>query len=47
MVYAKLKKKLPLKPQHFAARMEWAKAHMSWTDQWVFVLFSDEKKTES
>lgn len=44
MVYAKLKKKLPLKPQHFATRMEWTKAHMSWTDQWVSVLFSDEKK---
>ena len=41
-------KKMNVKPQltsnHRKARLAWAQKHMSWTDEWLTVLFSDEKK---
>ena len=39
-----MKKKPMLKPQHFDARLEWAREHMHWKDEWISTLFSDEKK---
>lgn len=42
---AKKKKKPLLKPQHRKQRLEWAKAHRSWTkDDWRRMVFSDETK---
>lgn len=40
----KLKKKPPLNAQRKQMRMEFARTHMSWTTQWHYVAFSDEKK---
>lgn len=37
-------KKSELTPKHIKARMEFAKNHMSWTDEWRQVIFSDERK---
>ena len=42
--YVKMKTKPPLKKSHIEARLEFAKAHMAWKDQWISVVFSDEKK---
>ena len=33
-----------LKPIHIQNRLIWAQNHMSWTDQWQEVIFTDEKK---
>lgn len=42
--YTKRKAIPSLKPQHIAARLEWAQKYMSWTTEWTKVVFSDEKK---
>ena len=42
--YRKMASKPKLTSDHQAARLAWARQHMSWTDQWLTVLFSDEKK---
>jgi transposase len=42
------RKKYLTKPQlsvkHKQARLDWAREHMSWTDEWLNVIFTDEKK---
>lgn len=40
----KLKRKPVLKSEHRAARLNFGRAHMAWTDEWKKVIFSDEKK---
>lgn len=40
----KLKRKPPLKNHHKVARVTFAENHVSWTNQWNNVVFSDEKK---
>ena len=42
--YSKMKKTLMLKQEHKDKRLEWAKNHMAWTQEWSKVIFSDEKK---
>lgn len=37
-------KKPKLTPKHIKARLEFARNHMSWTDAWRQVIFSDERK---
>jgi hypothetical protein len=33
-----------LTTRHKDARVQWARNHMNWTDEWLSVLVSDEKK---
>lgn len=40
----KMRKKPLLRDSHKEARLSFARIHMSWTDQWNNVVFSDEKK---
>jgi len=40
----KLLSKSPLTPQHKIARLNWARSHMNWSEQWSTIIFSDEKK---
>ena len=40
----KLASRPPLKPEHKQARLEWCWEHMSWTEEWTHIIFSDEKK---
>jgi len=40
----KLKRKPMLKPVHIAGRLAFAKKHMTWSDKWQSVIFSDEKR---
>ena len=42
--YMKLASKPPLKAEHKQARLEWCWEHMSWTEEWTHIIFSDEKK---
>lgn len=42
--FKKIKAKPALLARHKTARLEFAKAHMSWTKEWRKVIFSDEKK---
>ncbi|CAK9806319.1 Transposable element Tc3 transposase [Anthophora plagiata] len=42
--FKKPQKKPMLKAHHKVARLEYAKNHMHWTDEWKRVIFSDEKK---
>jgi hypothetical protein len=44
MKYLKRKVRPALKQQHKEARVTWAAEHVSWTQQWKRVIFSDEKK---
>lgn len=43
-IWKKSKGKPALKQRHKNARLEFALSHLSWTDQWRKVIFSDEKK---
>nr|XP_043069532.1 uncharacterized protein LOC108120241 isoform X2 [Drosophila bipectinata] len=40
----KIKKKPPLNDARKSARLQFAKAHMTWNKEWKTVIFSDEKK---
>lgn len=40
----RLKKKPLLLPRHKEKRLEFARAHMAWKDEWNQVIFSDEKR---
>lgn len=42
--YRKLLRAPPLTTAHKLARLQWAREHMTWTEEWKTVLFSDEKK---
>lgn len=42
--YKKLLKRPALKAADKAARLQWARDHMQWGEQWTRTLFSDEKK---
>lgn len=44
LVYKKKKTQPRLTELHKRKRMEWAKEHMTWKEQWLQVVFSDEKK---
>lgn len=44
LVWKKMKSKPALSLSHKEARLLFAKAHMSWTNEWKNVVFSDEKK---
>ncbi len=41
---SKLKRKPRLQSHHKEARLNWAQQHMSYSDEWLQVIFSDEKK---
>lgn len=41
---SKLKRKPRLQSHHKKARLNWAQEHMSYSDEWLQVVFSDEKK---
>lgn len=43
IVLAKMRKLPLLTKAHKQARLDWAKEHMSWQDEWISVIFSDEK----
>ncbi len=34
----------PLSAKNIEHRLRWAKEHMSWKDEWLSVVWSDEKK---
>ena len=40
----KLKRKPMLKPAHIAGRLSFEKKHMTWSEKWQSVTFSDEKR---
>lgn len=42
--YTKMKKAPWLTTTHMQHRVQWAKNHLVWKDEWVKVIFSDEKK---
>ena len=42
--YTKMRTKPPLSKRHKETRLNFAKQHMSWKDEWLSVVFSDEKK---
>jgi transposase len=42
--YTKRMGKPPLKPEHKKARLDWARSHMEFGDNWRKVVWSDEKK---
>lgn len=44
LVWTKRKSKPKLTPKHKQSRLNFAREHMSWTTEWAFVIFSDEKK---
>lgn len=44
IVHQKMQKQPPLTHKHKQERLTWAKEHMTWDDQWISVIFSDEKK---
>ena len=44
LVFSKMKRTPKLKPVHIENRLNWAKTHMSWTEEWHKIIFSDEKK---
>lgn len=44
IVYKKMAKKPCLKSHHKIARLQWAKKMMSFGENWISVIFSDEKK---
>jgi hypothetical protein len=39
-----IKRKPALKPHHKEARLAWARAHMHWITEWLWIVYSDEKK---
>ena len=43
--YSKRAKKLPLTKFHKEERLKFAENHMSWTEKWKTVIFSDEKNS--
>lgn len=42
--WTKMLQKPAMKPGHKQARLDFAHTHMSWTKEWEYVIFSDEKK---
>jgi transposase len=44
IVHEKMVSAPQLKPQHHATRATFADAHQTWTKQWNYVIWSDEKK---
>lgn len=44
LVYRKMRHTPNLRKRHKDARVQWARNQMNWTDEWLSVLFSDEKK---
>lgn len=44
LAYRKMLRSPNLTKRHKDARVQWARKHMNWTDEWLSVLFSDEKK---
>lgn len=44
LAYRKMRRSPKLTKRHKDARVQWARNHMNWTDEWLSVLFSDEKK---
>ncbi|KFM58275.1 Transposable element Tc3 transposase, partial [Stegodyphus mimosarum] len=44
LIYRKMDRSPKLTARHKDARVQWARNHMHWTDEWLSVVFSDEKK---
>ncbi|GBM19121.1 Transposable element Tc3 transposase [Araneus ventricosus] len=44
MIHAKMARRLPLSKLHISKILKWARNHIPFGDNWMAVLFSDEKK---
>ncbi|GBM05617.1 hypothetical protein AVEN_202250-1 [Araneus ventricosus] len=44
MSHSKMARRLPLSKLHISKRLQWARNRMSYSDKWMAVLFSDDKK---
>ena len=44
LAYRKMRRLPKVRERYNNPRVQWARNHMNWTDEWLSVLFSDEKK---